>query len=422
MNVLFVSKEHPGRFAALARELAKSPDWHCEFLCEKVTDPAEAEGVHLYLPEKAGPRGAHFVTRLFDQQVRDAEAIYDAARSSCRRTPDIVVDAAGTGSCLPLRDLFRCPVVGYFEYFHQPGKAAPHTRGRQQMTEEELLRLRTANAAVLLDLVNCDCGLTSTVFQHSLLPKEFSHKVRVLFEGCDVDTFRRRNDVPRVIAQKKIAAHTRIVTYLGSRLNSSSGFETFLDTAEEIVRRYPDVVFVVCGGDVPAPAIEGKPTETVKERFLREKKAQASKFIFLENLRARDLAKLLSISDLAIHLTVPSAPAPALIAAMACECVVLGSDFAPVREFIRHRQNGLLAGLYSTMALADEAVRVLQSPGDYRVLGARARAFVVQHLSLQVTVPRFRQLLLSAGDRLPDQFAFEAINLEAQEESANEEA
>src|SRR5262249_42545047 len=155
MNVLFVSKEHPGRLGPLAAALAKLPGWHCEFLCEKSDEPAESETVHRYRPERTGGRGPHFVTRLLDQQVRDAEAIYDAAGSSCRRTPDIVVDAAGTGSCLPLRDLFRCPVVGYFEYFHQPGKAAPHTRARQQMTEEELLRLRTANAAVLLDLVNC---------------------------------------------------------------------------------------------------------------------------------------------------------------------------------------------------------------------------------------------------------------------------
>lgn len=420
MNILFVSKEHPGRLGPLAAELAKLPGWHCEFLCEKSDAPAESETIHRYHPERLGGRGPHFVTRLLDQQVRDAEAIFDAARSSCRRTPDIVVDAAGTGSCLPLRDLFHCPVVGYFEYFHQPGKAAPHTRSRQQLTEEELLRLRTANAAVLLDLVNCDCGFTSTAFQHSLLPKEFSYKVRVLFEGCDVDAFRRRTDAPRVIGQKRIPPQTRVVTYLANRLNAASGFETFLEVAGEIIQRHPDVVFAVCGTDLPAPTVEGKPAESVKQRFLRENKAQASRFIFLEELKTPELAALFSITDLAIHLPLPGAPAPALLAAMACECVVLGADAAPVREFIRHRQNGLLAGFYSSMALADEAVRVLQDPGNYRVFGARARSFVVQHLSLQVTVPRFQRLLESAGDRLPDQFAFEAVALEAQEESANE--
>ncbi len=422
MNVLFVSKEYPGRFAPLARELAKLPDWRCEFLCNKVTEPSDETHVHRYVPERSGPKGAHFLTRLYDQQVRDAEAIYDAARSSCRYTPDFVLDAAGTGSCLPLRDLFRCPVVGYFEYFHQPGKGAPHARARQQMPEQEQLRLRMANAASLLDLVNCDCGLTSTQFQHSLLPKEFGYKVRVLFEGCDVDTFRRRSDAPRVIGRRSIDGNTRIVTYLATRLNSTNGFEIFLEAAREIERRYPDVVFVVCGADVPALAVEGQPAESVKERFLRENKEGAAKYIFLESPGATEFAALLPITDLAIHLTVPTAPLPAMIAAMACECVVLGSDFPPVREFIRHRQNGLLAGHHCPMALADEAVRVLQSPGDYRVLGKRARAFVVEHLSLRGTVPKFRQLLLTAGDRLPDQFAEEEVALEAQEESANEEA
>jgi glycosyltransferase involved in cell wall biosynthesis len=417
MNVLFVSKERPGRFGPLARALARLSGWRCEFLCDAKSEPIERVSVISYLPEKVLGGRVHYLTRLFDQQVRDAEAIYDAARSSCRHTPDIVVDAAATGSSLPLRDLFRCPVVSYFPFFHQPGKAAPHTRARQQLSEEEQLRLRTANAAALLDLVNCDCGLTSSQFQHSLLPVEFSHKVRVLFEGCDVQTFRRRSDTPRVLGRKKIAESTRIVTYLASRLNSGNGFETFVETAQEIVRRYPDVVFAVCGADVPASPIAGQPAESAKERFLRENKAIAAKFIFIERLRDDELARVLSITDLALHLTVPSAPLPAFIAALACECVVLGSDCAPVREFIRHRQNGLLAGFYSTMALADEAVRVLQSPADYRVFGARARAFVVEHLSLKKTVPRFQRLLLSAGERLPDQFFDEQVNLEAQEES-----
>src|SRR4051812_14986263 len=109
MNVLFVSKEYPGRFAPLALELARTPGWRSEFICGKVRGPADEESVHLYQPEKPAKADAHFLSRLYDQQVRDAEAIYDAARSSCRRTPDIVVDAAGTGSCLPLRDIFRCP-------------------------------------------------------------------------------------------------------------------------------------------------------------------------------------------------------------------------------------------------------------------------------------------------------------------------
>ena len=183
MNVLFVSKERPGRFGAMARQLASLPGWRCEFLCEESESPLPGVGILRFKPEKSPPEGAHFLNRHFDQQMRAAEAIYDAARSSCRHTPQVVVDASGTGASSTLRGLFGCPVVTYFPFFHQSGVAATSLRLRKQYSEEEQLRLRTLNAASLLDLVNCDQGFTSTWFQHALLPREFAYKVRVLFEG-----------------------------------------------------------------------------------------------------------------------------------------------------------------------------------------------------------------------------------------------
>lgn len=42
--------------------------------------------------------------------------------------------------------------------------------------------------------------------------------------------------------------------------------------------------------------------------------------------------------------------------AMSCECVVVASDTAPVREVIRHNENGLLADFFNT----DQLVSVIE--------------------------------------------------------------
>ena len=46
--------------------------------------------------------------------------------------------------------------------------------------------------------------------------------------------------------------------------------------------------------------------------------------------------------------------------ALACECVVLASDTAPVREVIRHGETDLLADFFDVDGLAQQALQVLR--------------------------------------------------------------
>jgi glycosyltransferase involved in cell wall biosynthesis len=78
--------------------------------------------------------------------------------------------------------------------------------------------------------------------------------------------------------------------------------------------------------------------------------------------------------------------------ALACGATVLASDTAPVREMIRHGENGLLADFFDVEAMADLACRVLDHPDDYRHLGPAGVAMIRENYTLDVCLPRMLAL------------------------------
>jgi glycosyltransferase involved in cell wall biosynthesis len=63
-------------------------------------------------------------------------------------------------------------------------------------------------------------------------------------------------------------------------------------------------------------------------------------------------------------------------------CAVIGSDTEPVREFITHEQNGLLANFFDTAGLAAKVVSVIENRALARGLRDEARRYAERHLSL----------------------------------------
>ena len=103
---------------------------------------------------------------------------------------------------------------------------------------------------------------------------------------------------------------------------------------------------------------------------------------------AARLAEIFSLSDLHIYLTVPFVLSWSIFNALACECVVLASDTAPVREVIRHGENGLLNDFNDVEGFARQAISVLRDPRAFRPLGRAGAEMVRQRYSLDYCLPR----------------------------------
>ena len=101
---------------------------------------------------------------------------------------------------------------------------------------------------------------------------------------------------------------------------------------------------------------------------------------------------LFNISDLHIYLTVPFVLSWSLMDALACGCTLLGSDTAPVREVIRHEENGLLADFFDVDGLTKQALRVLADPERFRTLGQAGIRLIEAEYSMEKKLPEMLDL------------------------------
>jgi glycosyltransferase involved in cell wall biosynthesis len=62
---------------------------------------------------------------------------------------------------------------------------------------------------------------------------------------------------------------------------------------------------------------------------------------------------------------------------MACKCLVVASDTAPVRDAIENGANGLLLDFFDVDGLSDALIRACRDPGAFLPLRQAARDTVV---------------------------------------------
>ncbi len=395
MRVLFVHRAFPAQFGRLALELTRRYGWNCTFLVQHLSRcPAPSPEmlreltVHQ-LPIPPRPPGQEIPwPQTHGHALEIGQAVFAAVRARPDLRPDLVVGHGGLTPTLFLREILDCPLVDYCEYYFAPARRDLTYRLDLPDVEPAPFYPRCLNAAILLNLTEADAAYTPTRWQRDSFPERFRPKLAVHFDGIDTNLYRPRA-VPRVLAGRAIPADMRLVTYAARGLESVRGFDLFLEVARRILRRRPNVLFVVAGDEGVYYGWDALRTGglTFKQWVLGRGEYDLSRFLFLGHVAPEELADVLCLSDLHIYLTVPFVLSWSLFDALACGCVVLASDVAPVREVIEPGRTGLVEPLFDVERLAETALRVLEDPQAFRPLGAAARALIQEKYSLDVAVP-----------------------------------
>jgi glycosyltransferase involved in cell wall biosynthesis len=402
MHVLLLHQNFPAQFGPLLSRLGGKPGWRFTFVSR--TGEGEFSGVErvAFNTKGGATQQTHYFSRTFENVAWQSAAAYKVLKARPDIKPDLIVAHSGFLTSLPLRELYPgCPIVNFFEFFYHAHNSDLDFRPNDPPTEPDRVRARFRNAAILLDLENCDGGYSPTEWQRSLFPAAYHDKIRVIFDGVDTDLWRQRPCSPRQAGKFVVPDGVPLVTYAARGFEAMRGFDIFMRFAKALYTRRPDVRFLVIGRETVHYGGDLKKTggKSFKDWVLSQDSYDLSKFAFVGSVPPETLAEAFSISDLHIYLTVPFVLSWSLLNALACGVTVLASGTPPVREVIEHGTNGLLADFFDVEGMADQATKVLADPGQYRPLGQTGIELVREKYSLEVCLPQLVKLFEETAAR-----------------------
>ena len=405
MRLLIIHQNFPGQFKHMAAEWAQTPGWDVIGIGRDTAPGYPSNpGFKLirYKPHRSVVndlgKGPHPYLRRMEDAVLHGQAVARILLQLKRKgwKPDAILAHPGWGESLYAKDVFPdARLVHYCEWFYNaPPLDVIEGRGEIDRAEwpyadigfdpefpvtfDDLARIRSWNALHLLNLANCDVGISPTQWQKSQHPKEFLDKIVVAHEGIDTENLGPDpNAVIKTPSGEVLRANDPdkpVITYVARNLEPYRGFHTFMRALPQVQREHKNAHVVIVGGDDVSYGSRPKDAKNWREEMLAEVGGQLdpTRTHFMGKVPYQDYKRVLQVSSAHCYLTYPFVLSWSCLEAMATGCVVVASSTAPVREVTTHGANGLLVaptcqrasadGMVSALALkANEASKLQQS-------------------------------------------------------------
>jgi len=406
MRVLFVHEHCPGHYPHLAAGLA-ARGHRVVFLARTADGAVPGVDTRLYAPMPAAQPTAHPYLRPLEAAVRTGQAVYRACADLRREgfVPDVVCAHSGFGVALFVKEAFpHAPLLCYFEWYYNTRGGDAGFLERIDGHPDLACALRTRNAALLLDLTHADWGVCPTAFQHAQFPAAFRRRITRLHDGIDTTWFRPAPRRGLRLPGLSLGPRAEIVTYATRGMEPYRGFPQMMRAAARLLARRPRAHVVIAGADTVAYGGRPRDGRSYRQRMLAELPGlDRSRLHFVGFLPPAQYRALLQASTVHVYLTVPFVLSWSLLEAMACGCLVVGSDTPPVRELIDDGRHGLLADFFSPEAICRRIEEALDHPDGMAALRAAARRRIVSDYGLDVLLPRHLALVRRVADgAVPD--------------------
>ena len=393
MRVLFLHNNFPAQFGILAHYM-RSRGHDVTYGTAWEGTPPDWLRMVRYRPHREVAGTQHHYLAFVERAVLNGQAM---ARVGMKMkaggyAPDLVVAHSGWGPGLYVRDVWpEARYVGYFEWYYRAKGA--DAGFLDEVTDDDALRIRTRNAAILLDLAACHWGIVPTEFQAEQFPQVVRSKLMVQHDGVDTDYFTPRSKQRLKLPNLELTHVDELVTYVARGMEPYRGFPQAMAAFAEVQRRRPRAHMVVVGEDRVA---YGRPLEdgdTFRKKAMRELDLDSDRIHFPGRLPRILYREVLRASSAHVYLTVPFVLSWSMIEAMSAGCAVVASDTEPVREVVRDGENGLLVNFFDTGALADRICDVLARPDDFAGVRTNARRTAVERYAVSKLVPLRTRLL-----------------------------
>ena len=402
MRLLFVHQNFPGQYVHLARHYAADKANELVAIADSANKRSNLiRTIRYSLPGKSAQRASDMAGTFVDHMAR-AEAVAVEAEKLRQNgfDPDVILGHFGWGETLFLKDVWpRAKLLVYAEFFYGNGDA--DTNFDPEFPADALrarMRNRGRNGSLALALVSADRAMAPTQWQRRQFPSELQQKIEVVHDGIDTDKI-APDPAARVTLKREglvLRPGDEIVTFVSRNLEPYRGYHTFMRALPKILAERPQAHAIVVGGDDVSYGARPAKGRKWRNIFLQEVKEELdlSRIHFVGKVPYDVYRQILQVSTAHVYLTYPFVLSWSMLEAMAAGCLVIGSDTAPVREVIRHQENGLLVDFFNPDALAGHVIDALSNPARYRVLRETARRTIVEGYDLKrICLPRQTRLV-----------------------------
>jgi glycosyltransferase involved in cell wall biosynthesis len=392
-RILFVHQNFPGQFRHLSALLAASGD---EVVALTMAAGGDACGARLVRTRATRSTGAaHPWARDFDTKLIRGEATFRTAVALRQQgfVPDLIVAHPGWGDTLFLKDVWpEARLALYCEFFYRSEGGDinfdPEFAGDESALEMRV-RMRLRNLPQRLQFDAADAGLSPTRFQADSYPAAIRDRIAVIHDGIDTDAVAPGPaSVLRLAGGRMLAPGDELVTFVARTLEPYRGIHILLRAWPAIQRARPAARLVIVGSDGTGYGTAPPAGKSWASIFLQEmgETIDPARILFLGPVDYSIHLAILRLSSLHIYLTYPFVLSWSMMEAMATGCAVLGSDTAPVREFLTDGETGMLTPFLDPAALAARAIAALGDEALRRRLGAAARAHMQATVDLRRVV------------------------------------
>lgn len=403
MRALFLHNNFPAQFGPLASHMAaRGHEIVFGTQREDVTPPA---GVRIaqYKPHRDLQEGVHPYTAAFEKAVLNGQAAARMGLQLKRQgfSPDVIVAHSGWGPGFYMKDVWPdAKLVGYFEWYYQPNGPDVAFLSDTPQSEDELLRTRSRNAPILMDLGHGDWGICPTRWQASQFPELFQSRMTVQHDGVDTELYAPIEGAKLRLPSLDLSDAAEIVTYVARGMEPYRGFPSFMAAMETLQKARPQTHVVIVGADRVAYGKQPKDGKSYKTRALEDLELDPARTHFTGLLPRGQYRSVLQASSVHVYLTAPFVLSWSMMEAMSAGCLLIASDTAPVRELIEDGRNGLLVDFFDTDAIAARVGEALDAGSAMAPLRRAGRETIIRSYDARRLLKQRRLLIESVAEGL----------------------
>jgi glycosyltransferase involved in cell wall biosynthesis len=415
MNILFVHQNFPGQFRYSATALAAEKRNRVVALCiNKPAYPTAGVAVGRYPIRRKPADGIMPLMQDIQTKLIRGEACASAALELKRKgfAPDVIVVHPGWGEQMFLKDVWpTTPMLAFMEFFYRP--EGLDTNFDPEFGKDDIpsrMRTRSKNLNHLSALDAADWCYSPTEWQRASLPNAYLAKTSVIFDGIDTEFITPDASAIFQLPDGRSVRHgDEVLTFVNRNLEPYRGFHVFMRALPAIQKARPDAITLIVGGDDVSYGARPRDGGSWKQVMLKEvgDRLDMSRIAFLGRIPYGDYRKLIQVSRVHAYLTYPFVLSWSMLESMAAECLVIGSATPPVREALRHGENGLLVDFFDVGGWAASIAKALGDPAEYTPLRKAARESILRTFDLKsICLPRQLKLIGAVAEgKGPDALA-----------------